>query len=659
MTGRRMSRRNINPNRERPAGTGGREPGPADEMSPLLLVTIAAALVLMTAAAYWPVSQNGFVNFDDETYVTQNRHVSEGLSWQGVKWAFTEFYACNWHPLTWISHMLDVQIFGMQAKWHHLVSLAFHILNILLLFGILRCTTRRVWASAFVAALFAMHPLHVESVAWIAERKDVLSTFFWLGAIWVYWYYGKRPRWGRYAGVAVLFALGLMSKPMVVTLPLILLLLDYWPLERYGKNAGKSSLSGLIVEKLPLVGMSLVSAIVTVWAQRGAISTLDTVSLSMRLANAIVSYGRYVWEMVWPAKLAVLYPYPRHPQYAEAAVVLVLLVAATAASLYFGRRMKFLVVGWFWYLATLVPVIGLIQVGEQSHADRYTYLPLVGLFVIVAWAAAEMVKRKPVLRFGAIVVATAILMVAGIMTFRQAGYWKDSISLFERAIAVTTDNHLAMTNLGNALVAGGEPDRAMEQFRESLQLAPKRAETLSGIGRILFERNQLKESWDLYKRAAELRPQLQRTQLNAGVSLIALGRFAEAEPYLRKALELDSVSAEAWTALGRVLGATGRVEEGIATCRKAIEISPGFGAAHYTIATLYRAEGDMAAAAAEYRICIDMQPTNAAVWNDMGSCLLAAGKKDDAVKAFREAVRLEPASAAAQEYLKSITGDGK
>jgi protein O-mannosyl-transferase len=569
-------------------------------ISPLLPATIAGALVLMTVAAYWPMGHNGFVNFDDQTYVTGNRHVGEGLSWQGVKWAFTEFHTCNWHPLTWMSHMLDVQLFGMHAKWHHLVSLAFHILNTLLLFGFLGRVTRKVWASAFVAALFALHPLHVESVAWVAERKDVLSTFFWLGAMWMYAYYAKRPGWARYAGVAVFFALGLMSKPMAVTLPLILLLLDYWPLERYdgnGRNAGKS-LWGLIVEKLPLVGMSVVSAIVTLQAQRGAISTLDMVSLPMRLANAIESYGRYMWEMVWPAGLAVLYPYPNHPQYAEAAAVLALLVAVTAAALYFGRRMKFLVVGWLWYMVILVPVIGLVQVGEQSHADRYTYLPLVGLLVIVAWAAAEAINRRPALRPGAVVAAAAILVVTGTVTFRQLSYWKDSISLFERAIAVTKDNHLAMTNLGNALVADGESDRAMEQFRKSLQLAPKRAETLSGIGAILFGKNQLEESWDFYRRAAELRPDLQRTQLNAGASLIALSRFAEAEPYLRKALELDGASAEAWTALGHVLGATGRVDEGIAACRKAIEISPGLGAAHFTIAALYRAKGDTAAAAA-------------------------------------------------------------
>jgi tetratricopeptide (TPR) repeat protein len=626
-----------------------REPGDKDFVSdatfPWQLAAVTLALVAMTVAAYWPVSGNDFINFDDHIYLTQNRHISEGLSLEGIKWAFTEYYSCNWHPVTWLSHMLDVEMFGMNAGGHHLVSLGLHIANTLLLMGFLYRTTTRFWPSVFAAAMFALHPLHVESVAWASERKDVLSAFFWFATMWAYSFYVKRPGWKRYSAVMILYALGLMSKPMLVTLPIVLLLLDRWPLERTvtaGRHKGEAvSLLRLAAEKLPLLAMAAISAIVTIDAQRGATSTLDAVGLPARLTNAAISCWRYIEQMLLPIKLAVLYPYVNRPQYMQAAVALLLLVCATVAAIYWRRRFRYVLTGWLWYLIMLVPVIGLVQVGEQSHADRYTYLPLVGIFIIISWGVADVVGRISGLRKAIVPAAVVVLVVSGVLTWRQAGYWKDSVTLLERTVMVTKDNHVAMANLGNALVARGELDRAMEEFQKSLNLAPRKAETLSGIGKVLFEKGQLAESWGYYKLAVEARPDLKDTQLNAGAALIALGRYAEAEGYLREAIRLDGRWAEPYAQLGIALGGIGRPDEGIAACKKSLELKPGLGAAHFSLAALYAMKGDLAAAVEEYRKCLAIEQ-NYSVMKNLGGCLLAMGEKEEALNMFRDAVRLRP-----------------
>jgi protein O-mannosyl-transferase len=597
------------------------------------------ALVLLTIVAYWGVWRNGFVNFDDHTYLTQNTHIARGLTAPAVKWAFTEFYTCNWHPLTWLSHMLDIEMFRLRPAGHHVVSLCFHIANTLLLFGFLVYTTRRPWPAFLVAAFFALHPLHVESVAWASERKDVLSTFFWFSSMWMYAAYVRRPGVWRYLATLALFACGLMSKPMLVTLPLILLMLDYWPLDRLSPE--RANIRKLLIEKTPLFIMSLLSSIITMLAQQGAISPVDTVSVPTRLTNAIISYGRYLADTFWPFGLAAIYPFPTGPQYALAAGVLLILVAITIAVFRLGRRYKFLTAGWLWYLVTLLPVIGLIQVGEQSHADRYTYIPLVGIFFAIVWASAEVMGSKPALRKAAGVVAGAILLALVALTAKQVTYWRSSESLFEHAIAVTKDNHVAMTNLGNAIGPQGQLDKAMALFNRSYAIAPAKAETLSGIGNVFFQRGQRDKACEYYQKAVELRPDLPMAQLNAGSALVALGRYAEAEPYLRRAIQMDSGWAEPQAQLGVVLAATGRVNEGIAACRKAIELNPDLGAAHFSIAAMYAMNDQLDLAISEYRICMAMDPTYA-VRKNLATCLLVSGRKEEALAQFTEALKLSP-----------------
>ena len=369
---------------------------------PYVTLGMAAVLALATAGVYSRTLGNDFVNYDDNQYVTNNRSIKDGLSWDVVEWAFGDsYYASNWHPLTWLSHALDVELFDMQPRGHHAVSVGLHVLNTLLLLWLLLYTTGRVWASWFVAALFALHLLHVESVAWVSERKDVLSTFFWLWTMLAYVYYAKQPGVWRYLCILPALALGLMSKPMLVTVPAVLLLVDYWPLERFRIEWKKRELkySGvgfwqILLEKVPLLLMVAGSAAITVMAQRKAMPAWETMNLPTRITNAIVSYGRYLWETVWPAGLAAFYPHRHEPLYPEAAAVLVFLVAVTGVVIYAAGRHKYLVFGWFWYLMTLIPVIGLVQVGDQSHADRYTYVPLIGVFVVVVWAIAGAIERR-------------------------------------------------------------------------------------------------------------------------------------------------------------------------------------------------------------------------------------------------------------------------
>ena len=607
-----------------------------------------AGLVLATIAAYSRISRNGFVNFDDQTYITRNRHISQGLSFEGVIWAFTEYYSCNWHPVTWLSHMIDVELFGMWAGGHHLMSLGIHVSNTLLLLWFLLSATKRFWPSIFVAGLFALHPLRVESVAWVSERKDVLSAFFWLATMVAYSFYVRKPGWRRYSAVAVLFALGLMSKPMLVTLPLVLLLLDWWPFERVAIGDGCAGKSvpwlRLAAEKLPLLAMSAVSALVTIHAQRGAVAALDVVGFSTRLTNAAISYWRYLGQMLWPARLAVLYPYVNRPQYLQAAVALLLLAGATVAAVRWRYQLRYVLTGWLWYLVALLPVIGLVQVGEQSHADRYTYLPLTGIFIIISCGVSDLSCKAGGLHRVIPAVAVAILMIMSVLTWRQTGYWKDSVTLFDRTTAVTRDNHVAMTNLGNALIDIGESERAMEQFRISLDLAPRKAQTLTGIGKILFDSGELDTSWQYYQMAVKLRPDLKDAQLNAGSVLIALGRYAEAEMYLREAIRLDPCWAEPYAQLGIALGGTGRTEEGIAACQKALELKPGLYAAHFSLGALYAMEGAFASAVEEYRKCLAFGP-NYSVLKNLGGCLLAMGRHQEALEKFREAASLKPESA--------------
>jgi tetratricopeptide (TPR) repeat protein len=626
-----------------------------------MTAAIVLLLTLATLLAYRGLATNEFVDFDDPKYVTANGHIRAGLTAEGLKWALTDVGVDYWHPLTWASHMLDVSLFGMWAGGHHLVSLGFHIVNALLLLGFLRYTTKRLWTSVFVAGLFALHPLHVESVAWVAERKDVLSTFFLLAAMWMYAYYAKRPGWARYAGVAVLFALGLMSKPMLVTLPVILLLLDYWPLERFNLDGWKMkvervSVWQLLLEKVLLAGMAIFAAVLTVVGQYKveAMATLEGVSIMGRLWNAFVSYWRYIGAMVWPEGLAALYPYYDSPPWWQGAVALLLLIG-TSVAVYLARSRKYITVGWLWYLIMLVPVIGLVQVGPQSHADRYTYVSLTGLFVIIAWLGGEAAVRDRTSRVTMAIAAGVVLVALGTMTWRTTGYWKDTMSLAHRAISVTKRNHLMLGLLGQCQMQRGEYDKAYASLMESLRQGTRSSASFSWmlIARLFYEKGQLAEAANYGTAALEQKPQLLSAWLVTGMALCDMGRFEEAEKHLRKAIELDEYAAQPYAALARLMGESGRLDDGIALYRKSLEMDNTDAEVYFNLGVLCAKKGDFPAAAEAYGRSIATK-TSWDAWNGLGDCLVGMGELKRAEQAYRQSIKIKPDEAVSHYNLAVI-----
>jgi tetratricopeptide (TPR) repeat protein len=446
-----------------------------------LSLLLGAALALLTLAAYLPTLHNGFVNLDDGLYVTGNSHVQAGITRASVAWALTANVANNWHPLTLLSHLLDCQLFGLDAAGHHATSLLLHLANVLLLFAVLRQLTGAVWRSAAVAALFAVHPAHVESVAWVAERKDVLSALFWLLAMGAYGRYARRPALGRYLWVVLAMALGLAAKPMVVTLPFALLLLDVWPLERLGLGWRR-----LAMEKLPLLALSAASSLVTLRYQRTSLAPLGLDPWSLRLANAAVSYAAYLGKLLLPGNLAVFYPIPLAIPAWKVAGAAALLAVITTLAVRSARKSPWLLVGWLWFLGTLVPVIGLVQVGRQAMADRYTYIPSIGLFVAIVWGIAELIGERRIVSTTilAMAVAAAIALLA-MGTWMQIGYWRDSVALYRHALAVTRDNYVAHVGLAKALTARRNWTGAAEQYRAALALRPGLTEAQAGLEAVL------------------------------------------------------------------------------------------------------------------------------------------------------------------------------
>ena len=435
-----------------------------------------ALLVLATAALYFRVIHYPFCSYDDSVYVTANRHVQSGLRWETVQWAFSTYDAANWHPVTWLSHALDYQLFYLDPSGHHGTNVILHIVNVVLLFWVLQSSTGFAGRSLMVAALFALHPINVESVAWVAERKNLLSMLFFLLALAAYRWYAERPQIARYLVCALMFMLGLMSKPQVITLPFVLLLWDYWPLRRLA--ARRSLIANgewrwLVLEKLPLFVISAASAVVTLRAQRaGGAIALFRIPLAIRLANAALSYARYLEDAIWPSRLAVFYPHPlgaalRWPAVVSAVGLLMITVVVVQ-----GRERRYLFVGWFWFVGTLVPMIGLVQVGTQAMADRYAYLPFIGLYLMVCWGVAELVQRRRLPRLALPVVSFAVLVALMVVTYRQIGYWQDDVALWSHAAQVTRGNYVAEDNLGEALVDEGRMEDAMPHFFRAVAILP-------------------------------------------------------------------------------------------------------------------------------------------------------------------------------------------
>lgn len=499
------------------------------------VLLICLVLVLATIIAYEPVRHNDFVNFDDPRYVTQNPHIRDGITIESVMWAFGTSYANNWHPITWLSHMLDYQLFCLTPLWHHMMSLLFHIVNTLLLFWVLKRMTGAVWRSWLVAAFFALHPLHTESVAWVAERKDVLSAFFWLLTMWVYIRYTECPNFTRYVPIVVFLVFGLMSKPMLVTLPFVLLLLDYWPLGRFqwwyksktgALSQSKSVSSGghrpssiwcLVVEKIPLFILVAGSGVVTFIVQQGtgAMRMWEGYPLNIRISNAVVSYLGYIIKMIYPTSLAPLYPHLGHslPIW-QPIVSFVALVGVSAVIIYIARRRRYLAVGWLWYLGTLVPVIGLIQVGVQAMADRYTYLPSIGVFIMVAWGAAELTTKWPYRKTGLGIMSVVVLAVLLMCTRTQVRYWKNSITLFEHTIEVTENNYAMHNNYGGTLCKSGQFEEAITHFKECLRINPNHPNAHYNLGLVLIQKGETETAITHLRTSLQLKPDCPYTLIN-------------------------------------------------------------------------------------------------------------------------------------------------
>ncbi len=656
---------------------------------------ICLGLLAAIFLVYGQTAGHDFLNYDDPDYVFDS-HVRAGLSPSGIAWALTSGYASNSFPLTWISHMLDFQLFGGRSGPPHLVNVALHAISTLLLFLFLRRVTGTVWRSAFVAAAFALHPLHVESVAWIAERKDVLSALFWMLALCAYARYVERPSAGRYAILAVAFCCGLLSKPMIVTFPFVALLLDAWPLGRFANIQARR----LILEKVPLFALSLCASVVAFIAQsrQGAVNAFDQVPLIVRAGNAFVSYCLYLRDFIWPANLAVFYPYIERPAWQMIGAALAV-AAATALAVRGIRRRPYIAVGWFWYLGTLIPVIGLIQVGSQSRADRYTYIPLIGISIVVAWGAAELFEQRGWSRSLLAATAAAVCAIWAAASWSDVEYWRNSSTLFTHALAVTDANYVAYNNLAAELRRDGNISGAIDDFEHVVTIRPEDAEAQDNLGEALTAAGKLDEAAPHLVQAVRLRPSFAKAHVDLGAVLLRTGHAGEAETQYRIAVEFQPTDAAAQFGLGGVLmaegrekealarleralpllraqvamnpeevdghynlgtvyGMLGRADEAIAEFSQAIRLRPGDAQARFNLGTALASRNRLNEAAAEFAEAVHLVPDYAAAHFNLARILVALGRKEDAIGEYRETLRLTPDNANARRELEAIAGSG-
>jgi protein O-mannosyl-transferase len=621
---------------------------------------IALLLVLVTVLLYHSVFHFGFVNYDDDDYVVQNLHVQKGLTPDNAAWAFTSGYACNWHPLTWLSHMLDCQFYGLgHPGGHHLTNLLFHVANALLLFAWLFRVTGARWRSAFVAALFAWHPLHVESVAWIAERKDVLSTFFWLLTMHAYVRYAQKPSFPRYLPVLVLLAFGLMSKPMVVTLPCVLILLDFWPLCRIADKKFQIlpapgphpfpplSIPRLVLEKAPLFLLAAASSVITYLVQQkgGAVATANDLSLASRAANALVSYCRYLGKTFWPAHLAAPYPYHGAWSIGSVAGAALLLLGITLWACLQMRRRPYLLVGWLWFLGTLVPVLGLVQVGGASMADRYTYIPMIGLLLMVAWVLPDLLS--PMKRFKwPLASASAVVILACLaLTSRQIQYWSSSEALFRHALAVTPDNADIRYYIASTLALEGKSAEALAEYNQALQINPAHYRARCNLARLLVQMGRLDEAMPQYSKVLQTNPGYAKAHDGLGFILARQGKIPDAIAEYQQALKINPNSAESRNNLGSAFESQGKLDEARTQFTEALRINPRFAEAHYNLGNLLATQGRFEDARFQLSEALHLRPDYADAQSRLGLLLASKGDLDASAKSFHELVRLRPSDA--------------
>jgi tetratricopeptide (TPR) repeat protein len=606
-----------------------------------LELLLGLALALLTLLAYGRTFSHPFVEYDDPDYVSRNDHVRAGLTPDGVRWAFTTFACGNWHPLTWLSLQLDCELYGgLEPGGFHLTNVLLHAANGVLLFLVLGRLTGAPWRSAVVAGLFALHPLHVESVAWVSERKDVLSTLFWVLTMAAYLHYVRRPGVGRYLLVVLALGLGLLAKPMLVTLPFVLLLLDYWPLRRWPPAV---SFGHLLVEKLPLLALALASCVVTFLAQRRgeAVAPLEAFPLGARVGNALLAYVGYLGKMLWPTRLAVYYPHPGPGVSAARALGSGLFLAlVTGLVLGPGRRRPYLAVGWLWYLGTLVPVIGLVQVGGQAMADRYTYVPLVGLFLLLVWGVTDLALTWGLPRRYLAAAAAVVLSACAALTWAQVGYWQSTGHLWERAAAVTEKNVLAHVNLGAWYRERGRLSAARKEFEKAVAVDPGLLEPHVNLGNVLSDLGLWERALAEYRKATDLAPENSVAHFGLGSVLHRLGRFEEALAAYRRAAALDPDNAGTRNNLGVVLQDLGRPNEALAEYRRAIALDPSYALAYNNLGIGLVERGELGEAIAAFRRAAALAPQEAQPHDNLAGALQQAGRLEEALAEYRKALEL-------------------
>ncbi len=682
---------------------------------PLICLVLTAAAI----TAFWQLNHCDFINYDDTTYVTENIHIRNGVTAEAIRWACTAFYAANWHPLTWMSHMLDVQLFGLNPRWHHLTNLLFHIANTLLLFFVFHRMTKETWKSAFVAALFALHPLHVESVAWVSERKDVLSTFFWMLTMGAYINYvehrtedGRRrtddgKKWTgilcfpssvfRYSAVLIFFALGLMAKPMLVTLPFVLLLLDYWPLRRRqgagsreqgagsktrnpkleqqprSANKRKSSkkptdhviaqssvpspqsfaLRPLLLEKLPLFAFAALSCIVTYAAQKkgGSVASFEVFPLGIRIANAFVSYIVYIAKMVWPDNLAVFYPHPGLWPLWQVPGAVFLLAAASLIVIRTANRFPYLTVGWLWFLGTMVPVMGIVQVGGQAMADRYTYIPLIGLFIMAAWGIPELLKEWRYRKEALFASSALILAYLFVVTWTQVGYWRNSIILYDHALKVTSRNDTIHNNRGDAFCRLGNLGQAIPDFDKAVGINPENADAYYNRGVTYGKLGDHRRAIEDFDRSIEINPKRVEPYYNRGFAYGELGDQGQAIENFSMAIEIAPENADAYNSRGVSFGKLGNYRQAISDYDRTAEIDPGHARAFNNRGFAYDRLGDHRQAISDYTRAIEIKPDYAKAYFNRGIAHAELDDDSTAIEDLKTAAEFD--SKEAKDILRS------
>jgi tetratricopeptide (TPR) repeat protein len=655
-------------------------------------LAVCALLVIITFAVFGKTLGHGFVYYDDDKYVCDNVHVNQGFTPHGIAWAFTTSYQAYWHPLTWFSHMLDCQLWGLRASGHHLTNVLLHAANAVLLFLVLRRMTGAnpgnsskgeeiMWCSAFVATVFVVHPLDVESVAWVASRKNLLSTFFWLLTMWAYVRYVQR-KWnveGResmaqsistlgsrlwtfdYCLVLLFFVCGLMSKPMLVTLPFVLLLLDYWPLRRLALEDWRLTIKPLVFEKIPLLLLAIASSVLTILGQKsvGAITTLGKSPMSVRLGKVPVNYATYLRNIFWPENLAVAYPYPS--TFSIVAVVLSVLLLAIVTLLVFKkvRTMPFLAVGWLWFVGTLVPVIGLIQVGNTQFADRFTYVPQIGLYFGLTWAVVELCNSSRLRRMALNGLFVLILVILSNGSWRQASFWKDGQSLWTHTLAVTTNNSVAYCNLGTVFLRKGEVDEALGYLDKALKIEPDDSEIQANIGLAHMQKGELDAAINWFQKSLEIKPNHPNEFISAevnnvlGVALFQSGRVDEAITHYQKSLEIEPDNADTRNNLACALSLSGRVDEAIPQFQRSLELKPDNARAHNNLGRALLKKGQAAEAISHYQKAVEIEPENIETQNNLGNALLKEGRVKEAIVHFEACLKFRPDDADEENNLGS------